>query len=520
MKTYNLIYDKSTDLEHILNQLTELEIVVNQTFSSLGMINVSSETETFSNIEGIIDFEEDTSINPVAALEWHQLRVASRTLPMKNHFIAKNLGEGIDIYLVDSGIKADHSEFEDSNIVNLYSHNDSFDDDTGHGTGIASVIIGKTLGIATEATLKNVKIPMGQSIPLSSLLEAFNAIVADKDENEFAVINCSWTIPKSMILDNLVADLRSQGFLVVAAAGNTISDADNLSPVGYDAVLGVGASDAFDRVISWGQGVGSNFGKEVDLFAPGIDVMIANKEGGISETSGTSISAGIVSGIAAQYIHDFKNNSENDFTVDDIQSTIIVNAVKDILFRNETIYENTPNRLAMALSLTKYYNNDLPPLIKIMPTETYELKYDINKKYVSRINIDTISLGIRTYHHPDWITIDNELNIIYINPPEDVEENYYSFFVEFISEDGTRLMIDSRTILVGDPDNLSEEEIYLWILDENSHVVLLSQFESCTGGNCDSQYPLSDKCADRNIGKYAYCVCDFYGFGANCLSYL
>jgi subtilase-type proteinase RRT12 len=258
---------------------------------------------------GEIGFEEDASIETVPSLEWHQLRVASRTLPMKQTFIAKNLGKDVNVYLVDSGIKADHPEFEFSNIVNLYSHNDSFDDDTGHGTGVASVIIGKTLGISTEATLKNVKIPMGQSIPLSSLLEAFNAIAADKIEaDEIAVINCSWTIPKSMILDNLVADLRSQGFLVVAAAGNTISNADDLSPVGYDAVLGVGASDAFDRVISWATNVGSNWGKEVDLFAPGIDVMIANKNGGITEASGTSISAGIVSSIAAQYIHDFKNN--------------------------------------------------------------------------------------------------------------------------------------------------------------------------------------------------------------------
>jgi hypothetical protein len=513
MKTYNLIYDKSTNLELILNQLTELGVIVNQTFSSLGMINVSSETETFSNIEGIIDFEEDTSVEPVPSLEWHQLRVASRILPMKETFIPRNLGEGVSIYLVDSGISTDHLEFETSNIVNLYSYNDNFDDDIGHGTAVSSVIIGKTLGISTEATLKNVKIPMGQSIPLSSLLEAFNVIAADKEEKgEIAVINCSWTILKSMILDNLIADLRSQGFLVVAAAGNTISNADGLSPVGYDSVLGVGASDAFDRVISWSIGVGSNFGKEVDLFAPGIDVKVATRDGGTSELSGTSISAGIVSSIAAQYINDFKNNSESDFTVDDIQSTIILNSVEDILFRNETIYENTPNRLAMALTLNKYYNNEMPSMIKIIPGETYALSFEINEKYVSRINIDNVNIGKKVKHHPDWIILNEVTNTITFSPPETEESKNCMIYVEFWGHDETKLMTYSVSFTIGNPPQETSEEIYLWEIDENDEVIVTAA-SACQGGGCGGG---GLECTGRDAGKTAFCRCTVYTYYGIC----
>jgi len=481
MKTYNLIYDKSTDLEHILNQLTELEIVVNQTFSSLGMINVSSETEIFSNIEGVIGFEEDLVINTEMAIEWHQLRVGSRMLPMKTRFIPKNTGSGVSIYLVDSGINHSHPEFETANIVNLYSYNENFDDEIGHGTAIGSVIVGKTLGISTDAILKNVKIQSGQSMPLSSLLEAFNVISEDRQDDEFAVINCSWTIPKSMILDTLVADLCSQGFLVVAAAGNTISSADNLSPVGYDAVLGVGASDAFDRVISWAPGVGSNWGKEVDLFAPGIDVMVAAKNGDIIEASGTSIAAGIVSSIAAQYIVDIEARKDTNFTIDDVQQLIILKSVPDVLFRNESIYENTPNKLIMALTLDRYYTNEIDFLIKIDPETSHDLHYEIDARYVSKINIDQVVIGTKTYHHPEWVELDELTNTITITPPQESISKYYQIYVEMLDEDNNTLAVYPVVILVGQSEQTENIEHYHWVINENDDVVV--RLAACSFGN-------------------------------------
>jgi hypothetical protein len=515
MKTYNLIYDKSTDLDQVVTNLVDLGITINHTFSSLGIINISSEIENFSQVDGIINFEEDTSINPDPALEWHQLRAGSRTLPMKNTFIAKNLGTGVSIYLVDSGVAADHPEFEDSNIVNLYSYNETFDDEIGHGTAVGSVIIGKTLGISTEATLKNVKIPMGQSISLSSLLDAFNAIAEDKLSDELAVINCSWTIPKSMILDNLVSELRSQGFLVVAAAGNTISNADDLSPVGYNAVLGVGASDAFDRVISWAEGAGSNWGEEVDLFAPGIDVVVATKNGGTTEASGTSIAAGIVSGIVAQHIFDFKQSNEENITVDDVQQSIILTTVSDILFRNEEIYETTPNRLIMALILTKYYNNEIPPMIKINPGEIYTLPFEINEKYVSEINIDNIVMGNKIRHHPDWITLDKTTNVITFSPPEEEEDRNYVMYVEFRDHDETKIMVYSIPFTIGSPTQETSDEIYIWELNESDNVVVTAAF-GCAGGDCSG---FGSDCVTRVPNtKGATCICSYYGSFGSCFS--
>ncbi len=114
-----------------------------------------------------------------------------------------------------------------------------------------------------------------------------------------------------------VSDFGKKAGLAFAAAGNTGVEADTLSPVGLDTVIGVAASDAYDRVISWGSGLSSNWGPEVDLTAPGVDVPIINLNGGYTTGSGTSIAAAIVSGVVAQYI---KNN--NSLTAQQIQNLV------------------------------------------------------------------------------------------------------------------------------------------------------------------------------------------------------
>ena len=66
-------------------------------------------------------------------------------------------GEGVRVYVVDSGIEATHPEFDGRTIVNLYSFTGDFTDTAGHGTAMASLISGKTCGL-TDATICVVKI--------------------------------------------------------------------------------------------------------------------------------------------------------------------------------------------------------------------------------------------------------------------------------------------------------------------------------------------------------------------------
>ncbi len=109
------------------------------------------------------------------------------------------------------------------------------------------------------------------------------------------IINCSWGNPNpSAIAQDLIEFVTLDlGCLVIAAAGNSNAETP-LYPAGYDYVLSVASSDQND-LRSWF----SNYGKTIDITAPGSDIYTTNYDNGYRTDSGTSLSAPIVSGAAA-----------------------------------------------------------------------------------------------------------------------------------------------------------------------------------------------------------------------------
>lgn len=109
------------------------------------------------------------------------------------------------------------------------------------------------------------------------------------------IINCSWGNPHpSGIAQDIITHVTMDlGCLVVAAAGNSNSESP-LYPAAYDHVLSVASSDEND-LRAWF----SNYGKTVDLIAPGSNIYTTNYDDGYRTDSGTSLSAPIVSGAAA-----------------------------------------------------------------------------------------------------------------------------------------------------------------------------------------------------------------------------
>jgi hypothetical protein len=380
MVTYNIVYKKSTDVDSLINKLIEMDVRIINTFSSINVLVVSASDDSFSSLDEIELIEEDVQITTSPETYWHKLRIVSNTLPMVAAYEPMNSGENQTVYVVDSGINITIGEFEDAvsenRIINLYSYNENFDDENGHGTSITSLIVGKTIGVSPQCIIKNVKIPLGQSTHISTILSAFDAVLSNHLETPFdvKVVNCSWTIPKSLVLDTKLIELQENGLVVVAAAGNTIQDANNFSPVGLDTILGVGASDSFDRVIAWESGIGSNWGPEVDIFAPGIDVTVATADGQLAEMSGTSLSAAITSGVVLQYIHRYPEK-----TAFQIQEEVIARAITDVLFRNESIYSDTPNRLLY--TNRSYAMNPMGGYFSTKKTEILEIPIELQSPY-------------------------------------------------------------------------------------------------------------------------------------------
>ena len=100
----------------------------------------------------------------------------------------------------------------------------------------------------------------------------------------------------SQALQDAVNYAWNHGVVVVAAAGNDGATTPNY-PAGDAKVVGVGATDQNDQLWS-----GSNSSNAVFLTAPGVDIKADSVGGGTDSVTGTSVSAAIVAGAAAQLV--------------------------------------------------------------------------------------------------------------------------------------------------------------------------------------------------------------------------
>jgi subtilisin family serine protease len=114
-----------------------------------------------------------------------------------------------------------------------------------------------------------------------------------------AVANMSMSGPPSSTLTSAIEKSIAAGIVYTVAAGNFSTDACKYSPSNVPAALTVGASDINDQ-----QATFSNFGRCVDLFAPGDGIKSAmiNTDLTSAYMSGTSMAAPHVAGAAALYL--------------------------------------------------------------------------------------------------------------------------------------------------------------------------------------------------------------------------
>lgn len=220
----------------------------------------------------------------------------------------------VNVYVMDSGLAADHEEFVGVNVENVFSYDGTFNDDNGHGTAISSLIAGKTLSLS-NANLKVVKILGSTPTYLIDLLRALNAIIGSaKTSDAISIVNMSWIIPKFTFFEKQVEKLFANNILVVCAAGNSNMDVEMVSPASMENALCVGAYDENFRPCNYIGYAGnpsteqawSNHGA-VDVWAPGLNLKVANFTGGYSVSGGTSLACAIHASSVAYALGDYYN---------------------------------------------------------------------------------------------------------------------------------------------------------------------------------------------------------------------
>ena len=217
--------------------------------------------------------------------------------------------------IADNGIDDDQNGFiDDRHGANFGNADDTNNDPMGrtvgndHGTPVASVAGAVTnnakgiSGSAWNAQLMhiNTTCQVEEAGEVDEICNGYGGILYAAS-NGADIINTSWGFLTEdrelrMVIQSL--DLATDmGALVVAGAGNHNLNADGGLgyPESHPRVLTVGATkrDSRERASF------SQYGKTVDVFAPGVNILTAMPDDEYSAETGTSFSAPLVSGIAA-----------------------------------------------------------------------------------------------------------------------------------------------------------------------------------------------------------------------------
>jgi subtilisin family serine protease len=265
---------------------------------------------------------------------------AAHTLDSKFYFGAK--GSGVHIYLLDTGIAPAHSEFAGAGGVGTRIGNgvnfavpgqclpppypagqcgdrQSWDtyDGNGHGTLVASVAAGRRFGVAKAAALHPVRIANDRGVTWTSWAALGLDWVAGNAARP-AVVNLSANFYRDYPGDTGVLDtaasrlINNYGIAIVNSAGNFNQQASSFSPTDLPEVIVVAGLDWNNYSYGAGAplscntyGCGSNWGPEVDLFAPAVDILGAMADALNSWAcigTGTSFAAPLVTGVVAQYL--------------------------------------------------------------------------------------------------------------------------------------------------------------------------------------------------------------------------
>ena len=223
-------------------------------------------------------------------------------------YYPSSAGQGVNIYIIDTGIRDTHMNFNGRATLDfdVFSGSTPYGYDcAGHGTHVAGTAAGIFTGIARKANIHSVRVlDCYGSGAYSYIIAGVNWVA--QNHVKPAVANMSLGGSSSPTLDSAVNKAISKGVTFVVSAGNDgeygsyWGNACNSSPARVPAAITVGATDNSDTRAGF-----SNFGKCVDIFAPGVNITssIMDSDGSFqSGWDGTSMAAPHVTGVVALYL--------------------------------------------------------------------------------------------------------------------------------------------------------------------------------------------------------------------------
>jgi subtilisin family serine protease len=206
-----------------------------------------------------------------------------------------NSGDDVLVAVIDSKIDTAHPDLSGV-IAGEYDALGAAATAHPHGTAMAGAIAAhsKLIGVAPKVRLLAVRAFSGSGETAQST--TFNVLKAiDWAASRNArIINMSFAGPPDAMLQEMLAKASARGIVLIAAVGNDGPRSPPLYPAADARVIGVTATDADDKLMPQ-----ANRGPQVALAAPGVEILAVAPDGRYQVTSGTSVAAAHVTGVAA-----------------------------------------------------------------------------------------------------------------------------------------------------------------------------------------------------------------------------
>jgi subtilisin family serine protease len=268
---------------------------------------------------------------------WGLDRVDQTALPLNQTYNYTNTGAGVRAYIIDTGIRFDHSEFG-GRASSGYDAVDggSADDCNGHGTHVSGTVGGSTYGVAKGVTLVAVRVlNCSGSGTWSGVIAGMDWVTAHHSGP--SVANMSLGGGANTSVDDAVRRMIASGVATAIAAGNgnqggRAQDACKYSPARVAEAMTIGATDRTDTKASW-----SNYGACVDWFAPGVGITSAwySSNTATNTISGTSMATPHTAGVAALYLQ-----GNTGGTPQQVRDALFANTSKGVVKNSKTTNSN------------------------------------------------------------------------------------------------------------------------------------------------------------------------------------